>query len=488
MRSLILEKGVVLMRRAALSCNLIHFNTKLHGVTYRSWRVVSSKSTGKMKRKATESSTNSKAKRQREPEADYCDVVPRKDGSGNTIWPASEQAIENARDFLRECAASQSKTLIVPDKDADGLDAGVIIRKTLVALGMSPDLIDVHLIGKNVTVHDEVERAAMLAKDPTYIIVVDQGSRAAPPIVDSPHTKSLIIDHHLSDEFPENATIVSACHYPPVATSALLTYEICKPLHPTIASTCGFLCAMGTHGDLGNTLKWKPPFPDMTEVFRTHTKKATNDAVALINAPRRTSKFDVISAWEALLAANGPKDILSNVRLLNARAEINDEVEKQTHTPPKFSKDGKIAVLRINSEMQVHGVIATRWAGYLNSKALEIIMVANSGYRPGYVNFSCRIARCARSRDPPVNIIASLQAAAALDTGDLVERMGESFARGHKEASGGIIPVAEFEELMALMRVGEKPDAKKAEGDGANKVKVKASPQKNNLMNYFAKT
>lgn len=110
-------------------------------------------------------------------------------------------------------------------------------------------------------------------------------------------------------------------------------------------------------------------------------------------------------------------------------------------------------------------------------------MVANSGYRPGYVNFSCRIARSARSRDPPVNIIASLKAAADLDTGDLVERMGESFARGHKEASGGIIPAPEFEELMALMKIGEKPDPKPE--DAAKKSKV--SPQKNNLMNYFAK-
>lgn len=177
----------------------------------------------------------------------------------------------------------------------------MIVSKTLIALGMSPDLIQVHLIAKNVTVHDEVERAAMLAKDPKYIIIVDQGSRAAPPVVDSADIKSLIIDHHLSDEFPEGAIVrhslpqdlstqlmlfqvVSACHYPPVATSALLTYEICKPLHPSIASACGFLCAMGTHGDLSNTLKWKPPFPDMTEVFKTHTKKAINDAVALINA------------------------------------------------------------------------------------------------------------------------------------------------------------------------------------------------------------
>ena len=63
------------------------------------------------------------------------------------------------------------------------------------------------------------------------------------------------------------------------------------------------------------------------------------------------------------MKANNPKDVLSNKRLLEARAEINEEVEFRTHTPPKFSKDGKIAVLRINSAAQVHGVIATRWVG-----------------------------------------------------------------------------------------------------------------------------
>lgn len=137
---------------------------------------------------------------------------------------------------------------------------------------------------------------------------------------------------------------------------------------------------MGTHGDLGNTLKWKAPFPDMTNVFKVHTKKAVNDAVALVNArkrilhpkvrrlltilARRTAQFDVISAWEALKDAESPKDILSNPRLLNARAQINEEVEIHTHTPPKFSKDGKIAVLRINTPSQIHGVIATRWVSH----------------------------------------------------------------------------------------------------------------------------
>ena len=84
-----------------------------------------------------------------------------------------------------------------------------------------------------------------------------------------------------------------------------------------------------------------------------------------MEAARRTSKFDVLSAWQALLEAKSPKDILVNTRLLNARAEINEEVERQTHTPPKFSKDGKIAVLRINSAAQVHGPIATRWVSFI---------------------------------------------------------------------------------------------------------------------------
>ena len=70
---------------------------------------------------------------------------------------------------------------------------------------------------------------------------------------------------------------------------------------------------------------------------------------------------------------------------------------------------------------------------------------------------------------------------AALDTTDLVQRLGASFARGHKEASGGIVPVAEFEELMALMKVGEKPDALPAE------TRKATTPQKNNLLNYFGK-
>ncbi|KIW46741.1 uncharacterized protein PV06_02387 [Exophiala oligosperma] len=420
---------------------------------------------------------------------DYCDVEPKRDETGKAIWPAPAEAMEKARALIRECAASGKKTLIVPDKDADGLSSGVTLYRTLTILGLDESLIDVHLVQKGSNIHVQSEREAMAAKDPAYIFVLDQGSVAGPPVVDSSATKSLIIDHHLSDHFPEGAEVVSACHYPPVSTTSLLIYEICKTLSDDIESACAYLACIGTHGDLGNTLKWLPPFPDMKETFKVHTKKSINDAVSLVNAPRRTSKYDVITAWTALLNSTDPKDLLSNGRLQSARAEINEEVELNTHTPPKFSSDGRIAVLRINTPAQVHPVIATRWAGYLNSKTLEIVICANFGYLLNMVNFSCRIARSARSRDPPVNIIESLKAAADLSTDGLRERLGESFARGHKEASGGVVPVAAFEELMQLLKIGEKPEKK--DGDEEPRPKklkpLEKSPQKNTLGNYFRK-
>ena len=181
-----------------------------------------------MKRKATNTGANTKIKRQKGPELEYCDTPPRKDDEGNILWPAHSKAIEDARAFLREwyvqfhgmmyniancmhrpSAASGEKTMIVPDKDADGLDAGVIIYRTLTTLGLPPSMIDVHLVGKGSSIHDEVERLAMKEKGPKFIIVVDQGSRPGPPVVDEPETKSLIIDHHMSDEFPQGATVRS---------------------------------------------------------------------------------------------------------------------------------------------------------------------------------------------------------------------------------------------------------------------------------------
>lgn len=95
----------------------------------------------------------------------------------------------------------------MPDKDADGLSAGVIIHRTLTNLGLNPSCLDVHLVSKGSNIHEQAEREDMLAKKPKYVIVVDQGSRNGPPIIDSDDTQCLIIDHHYSDEFPQASKV-----------------------------------------------------------------------------------------------------------------------------------------------------------------------------------------------------------------------------------------------------------------------------------------
>ncbi|KAK7421115.1 hypothetical protein QQZ08_010119 [Neonectria magnoliae] len=368
--------------------------------------------------------------------------------------------MDAAKKFIRDCASAGQRTLIIPDKDADGLTSGVILKRTLVLLGLNKELISVYLPQKGHNVHDESSRAAMASFKPAFIFVLDQGSRQSPALIDEPH-KALVIDHHhaLEDDHPEKALHVTACNCPPVATSSLLTYLICRDLHPDVERTCDWLCVMGTHGDLGNTIKWEPPFPDMKVTLKTYTKKAINDAVSLINAPRRTASYNVSTAWKALTDASSPKELLGNKNLLAARAQVNAEVERCTHAAPKFSSDGKVAVFRINSAAQVHPVIATRWAGHLSSAKLEVVLVANDGYLPDKVNFSCRVPRCAKAKDPPVNIIEILEEVASRATNSTMrERLGESFARGHKEASGGIVPREEFEELMEVLEIGKKTE------------------------------
>lgn len=439
-----------------------------------------------MKRAATSSQPAPK-RRKRIELPDYHATPSMLDASGKKIWPAPKEQVASAQTFILEAAKAGKRVLIIPDKDTDGLTSGVILYRTLQLLGLPTDLIEVHLVKKGNTISTDEERAAIAEKKPGYVFVLDQGSRKCPPLSAEPH-KSVVIDHHyaLEDDHPEGALLVTACNSPPVATSSLLTYIICSELHPDVEEQCNWLCIMGTHGDLGNTLKWEPPFPDMKHAFKRYTKKVLNDAVGLINAPRRTATYDVRSAWDVLLGAKEPAEILRNRRLLEARAEINEEVERCTHTAPKFSYDAKIAVFQISSAAQVHPVIATRWAGHLQSPRLEIVLVANEGYLPNRVNFSCRIPRCARARDPPVNIIESLKAiAASSPSGDLVERLGESFAIGHKEASGGIVGKSEFEELMTLMRVGEKREKTDKQSP---KKKVDLAKQKNTLTNYFVKT
>jgi hypothetical protein len=222
----------------------------------------------------------------------------------------------------------------------------------------------------------------------------------------------------------------------------------------------------------------------MKATFKQHPKKGINDAVALCNAPRRSAQYNVDDAWDAVASATSADSISKHQKLRDASLEVRRETERCTHTAPKFSADATIAVLTISSAAQIHPVIATRWSGHLKSNKLEIVMCANEGYLPDKVNFSCRVAKVARAREggEKVDIIRKLESIVA-DDKDLRARLGESFARGHKEASGGIVGKQEWEEFKKLMGVGEETK-KKTE----TSLKKEKPAQKNTLTNYFEKS
>ena len=119
--------------------------------------------------------------------------------------------------------------------------------------------------------------------------MLDQGSRRSQPLASN--AQVLIIDHHLSTQFPEESVVCSACHHLPVATTSLLTFIV---VHPFLANAdsellkqCQWLAVLGVKGDLGDW-KWDPPFPGSLydDVLNSYTKKALSDAVSLLNARR----------------------------------------------------------------------------------------------------------------------------------------------------------------------------------------------------------
>ncbi|KAL5531570.1 hypothetical protein ACEPAG_4447 [Sanghuangporus baumii] len=412
-----------------------------------------------------------------------------------TNWPAPREHMDDARAFIRECTRGKYTTLLVPDKDADGLSSGKIMHYTLTALGLPSDRILVHMLAKSSSVFQDSEREKMEAHGATRIIVMDQGSRGGPPLV-SPITKTgdtvrtLIIDHHESDAFPEGAVAVSACRSPPIVTSSLLTYLLCLPLHPSVRDACAVPALLGVFGDLGpSAVNWnEPPWPThLGYVMKKVTKKALSDAVSMMNAPRRTAEYQVYDAWEAILKANTPQEISSNPIFLIARAQVNAEVERCTHVAPKFSKDGRVALLRIHSGYQVHPVIATRWAGHLRARNLKLIMVANDGYHPSgkHTNFSCRIVSHLRKLpevERPNIIEILLEYARKVPDERFLERTGGDFAKGHKEATGGIILTSDFEMFVKTMEIGVRPDPS---GSPKRIPKKGAESQKTKLTAFF---
>ncbi|KAG2428605.1 hypothetical protein HYH02_014307 [Chlamydomonas schloesseri] len=211
--------------------------------------------------------------------------------------------------------------------------------------------------------------------------------------------------------------------------------------------------------------------PELDAVYRAGRKTHFRDAVALLNAARRSPQCDVAGAWAALCAAQQPADISKGAvpgaaALRAARADLKDEMDRLAATPPRFSSDGSVALLAMDSGWQVHPLLPQRWAYRLGSQdrrgRLRAVMCSNRGYTPGRVHFSIR--RAAGPGGAGVDLITLLKALVAercalpalggTALAGLGSRLGADFARGHPEATGGMLAAEDFAQLLLLMGFG----------------------------------
>lgn len=312
---------------------------------------------------------------------------------------------------------SNSTDTDAPSRSA--VSSGMIAWKTLTTLGLSDDLIKVFFLKKGTSLFSAVEQERMeelindsLSEDKSMteastskspppsstpsnravrVIILDQGSRPGPPLIRKSHVKTddlrtVILDHHMSTSWPEEAEVVTACHSPPIATTSLLTYLTCAQLHPDIPKLTMWYAILGVFGDLSpSEINWGDPnseWPASQEMIdlgvevkrigkkplstavgamnaREHLQnhspfEVTTEAFAVlgVSAARRTAEYNVEDAWKVLFKASTPEEISRSGVLQDARDKVNREVERCTHTAPKFSMDGRVALLRIDSGYQ----------------------------------------------------------------------------------------------------------------------------------------
>jgi len=296
---------------------------------------------------------------------------------------------------------------------------------------------------------------------------------------------------HALLQWPEQSQVLTACHTTPIATASLLTYMMLRDLHPKVRTEESWRAVVGVIGDLGTSVaKWgTAPWPsELGRVTKELGSKAFSDGVAGINAPRRTAEYNVPKAWDIYLDARTPSQLASNAFLKLCKLDVSQETEKWARTPPKFSADGRVAIVTVATGFQVHPVIATRWAGTLGRKSSKLIMVmcANTEFNPDVnkVSFSCRISAALRNLpdNSRPNLIELLNEYADGIPG-FKERVGGDYARGHKEATGGIIAKTEFALLLSHLGVGDSATPRKS--PTSNKRKAIDVKQTNGIKDFF---
>ena len=312
--------------------------------------------------------------------------------------------------------------LVMSHNDADGLSAAALFARALAADGWE---VRTRIVGRGESPWSAEMRAELADVPVGGMVVSDLGVR---PSLPRPGVPTVVVDHHVPGEAPPGASVITGFGMEPVPTSSLLAYwcagAIADP-QPWL-----WLAAVGLIGDMAENAG----FPEMAAARRFGIT-ALREAAALVNAPRRSASGDAGPALALLMAADGPKDVTAGDRpeaeaVRSARAEVKAELDAARRVAPRV-RNG-VALIRFSSPTQIHPLVAQQWRGRLKD---DIVMAANTGYRPGWVHFA---VRSARERDL-VAFLAEHRPPGA----------DEMYGSGHKQATGGALRPADWNHFVS---------------------------------------
>ncbi len=343
----------------------------------------------------------------------------------------TDPALAAREAFAEACAAFDfARPIVVMSHfDADGLAAAAILVRALTTDGRRAQAL---VVGKGETPWDAAIATRLATLDPGGLIVADLGTRPDPVL---PGCPCVVIDHHVPTGAPAGAITISGNGLTPEPTTALLAWWAAQALGDQ--QDLLWLAAIGLIGDMAEA----SGFPELAEAQQRWGKTALRDAVALINAPRRTAAADAAPALRLLLRADGPKAIIKGgdedaLALVAARDEVRTAMAIAKRAPPIVA--GDVALIELDSPCQIHPLVAQQWRGRLRDK---IVIAANRGYRAGWVHFA---ARSASGR----NLIEFLAAHRPANA-------DSRYGNGHAQATGGALRFADWNRVVADLGIAQ---------------------------------
>lgn len=325
-----------------------------------------------------------------------------------------------------------ARLLVIHDSDADGVTAGVVLQVALERLGFTA--VQRRAPTRERDAWSEANRQLIADSRPDALFLLDLGSCAEPLV---PGVPSCLIDHHHPDGVPPDGVLITAYTWDPIPNTSLMVYDLCAPL--VAIEDLDWIAAIGVLSDLGE----RAPFDLLASVKAKYPMSGLKEAATLVNAARRASDYQPETAARALLGHRSARELVRSTSpdveaMRAAREEVQQAMAEAKKAAPKFAAN--VALIRVHSRCQVHPVIAQIWRTRLPK---YIVIVANDGYMPGRVNFSARSAA-------GINLLDFLRAF------DLGEGEG-SYARGHDQATGGSLPLARWNLLLAKLGFPPEP-------------------------------